>query len=94
MKNHLEKYKSNQGVLERTNDNKFYPINDASRDSSNSEHGDVIGAEHQNLQDYLVARDRPKRVTRPINKYGHVDFIVYDLTVSEYIDRIEPRSYA
>lgn len=46
----------------------------------------VIKFDYQDLEWYLLVRDRAKRTSKPIQRYGHADFIAYALLVSETID--------
>lgn len=40
-----------------------------------------------------MARDRQKRVIKPLLRYGHADFIFYAFNVAEEIDFQEPKTY-
>uniref|UniRef100_A0A803QE97 Reverse transcriptase Ty1/copia-type domain-containing protein n=1 Tax=Cannabis sativa TaxID=3483 RepID=A0A803QE97_CANSA len=45
------------------------------------------------LSSYQLARDRERRESRPLNKFGYADFIAHALTVVEEMDSSELTSY-
>ena len=48
---------------------------------------------HLDLQDYLLSRDRERRVSNPPNRFGYADMVAFTLNVAEDIEGSEPKSY-
>ena len=48
---------------------------------------------HLDLQDYLLSRDRERRVSNPLNRVGCADMVAFALNVAEHIEGSEPKSY-
>lgn len=47
----------------------------------------------ESLEDYVLARDRKRRVIKPPSKFEDADFLAYALASAEDIDICEPKSY-
>lgn len=46
----------------------------------------------ENLENYMLARNRQRRVSMPSLRYGHADLISYAFNVAEDLETFEPRS--
>ena len=58
------------------------------------EQGTGTSSGQSNLSGYELTRDREKRTTRPLSRYGYADFLAFAFAIAEEIDLEEPRSYS
>ena len=49
--------------------------------------------DEQQLRDYVLARDRVRRQTRPPSRYAHPDVIAFALNIGDSLELEEPLTY-
>lgn len=67
--------------------------NSGSEDESQESDSEQETTEVQNLDNYILARDRQRRETKPPSRFENADFGAYALASAEDIEHDEPSSY-
>ena len=57
------------------------------------DHVDYAPVQEEELESYQLTRDRPRRHTRPPERYGFADIMSYALTVAKELNEMEPINY-
>lgn len=84
-----------------SNDNKHvvdieqadYKAEMQNEDKVNANSSDEETEYAKNLEDYMLARDRERRVIVPPKKYGEADVIHMALSIAEQLEYAEPKNY-
>ena len=71
---------------------------DENLDQDSEDHDECSGHQPQShrqtqVQGYQLAKDIENRQTKPLQRYGYVDLIIYALAASHDINADEPKSY-
>lgn len=89
----------NEKISEKEQDQEEFHVEMKHRDVK-VKNQDVVAEEAHDVEanekiedDYLLARDRPRRVVKPPHRFGYANFIAYALTTTSEILDEEPRYY-
>ena len=95
-KQNLSQSRNLQGRQEMTGDRQFDENEPVSQDGINlEEQADITEGENddQQLRDYVLARDRVRRQTRPPSRYAHAEVIAFALNIGDSLELEEPLTY-
>ena len=66
------------------------PILDEEGLGGNAEEPGVV---QQELNDYMLTRDRARRIPKPSSRYSEAEYLLYALCVAEKIEYVEPSNF-